>query len=396
MNGPQTFVLKRKRVETAPEALLVQRPGKRQTNKSISDGQDEQGEQQPVYVLQKGPADNTPTLFDADNVQRQADKQALNGGSVRGKAHASGNGHRSASSISKERRTYHLKRPSTPEAGIRKHKTKADGIATVIEKKKVKHTKEDLLDLAERRTASSATAQPTSQVLKRPGKGAAIRNNGQTSDKVQVPSTAQPSKTDPHLQDMADSLHKFALEEAAKEAAPKPKITSVPKLPPQRSLELHRQRASQPDAKMQDHQTDASTDAEDDSDYVYDTYVLAPTSGAGAAQIGAAGTFGNVGYLVITEEDQAIWETYLEDEPSEKDWESDEDDENAEDWYGADYPDDEIASDDEYGRNVYGYRARAGSDDEEWDADTGNFSDDEVASQPWRKKTPEQFAKYLD
>ncbi|EGP88731.1 uncharacterized protein MYCGRDRAFT_108533 [Zymoseptoria tritici IPO323] len=118
----------------------------------------------------------------------------------------------------------------------------------------------------------------------------------------------------------------------------------------------------------------------------------------GAVQVDDSIDTANVGYLVITDEDQDVWETYLEDDPSDKDWNSDEDDENAEDWYGADYPDDEMASDDEFGRGEHGYRARGAADDEEWDEDTGAFSDDEYERQmnPWRKQTPQSFARYLN
>lgn len=193
---------------------------------------------------------------------------------------------------------------------------------------------------------------------------------------------------------MANSLHQFAIEEAAKDSPAKPKVTATPRLPPQRSKELHRQRARS-DARMTGQGGDVET--EDESDYVYDTYVLAPSSNIGAAQIDTQETLGSVGYLVITEEDQAVWETYIEDEPSDKDWNSDEEDENAEDWYGADYPDDELASDDEHNRNAYGYRNR-GSDGEEWDEDTGTWSDDEYERQmqPSRTRPPQPFSKYLD
>jgi hypothetical protein len=195
-------------------------------------------------------------------------------------------------------------------------------------------------------------------------------------------------------QGLANDLHAFAQQVVASET--KPKVTAMPKLSGTRSRELHKQSMARNGTKAVDHDGDA--DMEDESDYVYDTYVLAPSSGDGAIQVDGGGSSGNVGYLVITDEDQDVWETYLEDEPSDKDWNSDEDDENAEDWYGADYPDDEMASDDEFGRGEHGYRARGAADDEEWDEDTGEFSDDEYERQmnPWRKQTPQNFARYLN
>lgn len=387
MSGPTLIHLKRKIDDVAPDTLLIQQPTKRQNTKS--------GHDQPQfhYVRQE----KEPSLFDAASVQRQADAAASQVPNARQKPSVSGNGMSGAPSGEKERRTFHLKRPSTPETGIRKRKGRDDGIATFMERK-AKHKQQELLDFAEQTGSNNHMAQAEPETLKRPGKGATIRANIESARKESSSSLSHPPKSVLQLQEMADSLHQFAMDEVAKEASPRPKVTALPKLPPQRSLELHRQRAAQAEVKMQSQRDQMSTDVEDDGEYVYDTYVLAPTSGAGAAQVGAAGALGNVGYLVISEDDQAIWETYLEDEPSDKDWDTDEEDENAEDWYGADYPDDELASDDEYDRNAYGYRAHATSDDEEWDEDTGNFSDEEAAgdSQPWRKKTPQQFTKYFD
>ena len=46
----------------------------------------------------------------------------------------------------------------------------------------------------------------------------------------------------------------------------------------------------------------------------------------------------------------------------------------AEDYYGNDYPEDEIDSDDEYDRDAYKYRKYV-SDDEEYDEETVSRSD---------------------
>ena len=50
--------------------------------------------------------------------------------------------------------------------------------------------------------------------------------------------------------------------------------------------------------------------------------------------------------------------------------------EAAEDYYGNDYPEDELDSDDEFGRNVYKYRSNV-SEDEEYDQDLGAWSEDD-------------------
>ena len=48
----------------------------------------------------------------------------------------------------------------------------------------------------------------------------------------------------------------------------------------------------------------------------------------------------------------------------------------AEDYYGNDYPEDEVDSDDEFGRDVYKYRNDA-SDAEDFEEDSDALSEDE-------------------
>lgn len=57
----------------------------------------------------------------------------------------------------------------------------------------------------------------------------------------------------------------------------------------------------------------------------------------------------------------------------------------AENYYGADYPEDEVDSDDEYDRGVYKYRQ--GSDSEEFGDDGATFSDDDedALRYPWKR-----------
>ena len=57
----------------------------------------------------------------------------------------------------------------------------------------------------------------------------------------------------------------------------------------------------------------------------------------------------------------------------------------AEDYYGNDYPEDEVDSDDEYCRGAYQYR-RHGSDDEDFnaEAEAEAWSDDEDKFTRWR------------
>lgn len=372
MSGPNLLKIKRKRHDLPPDALVVERPGKQQATEAH-------------YLLRK------EQLFESAGVEEPAQQQ--NCGASRA-LHVSGSGVNGAASgrpRSSEKRTFHLTRPSTPEAGVKKRRPKDDGVATFMERK-AKRNAQDLMERAERQREDSIHKP---EALKRAGRGYLMERN--TSDTASGQASSSQDRIDPRMQAVADSLHEFAMAEVAKEATLKPKITARPKLPPQRSRELHHQRIIRSGTNGSVKTVNTDKDGEEDADYVYDTYVLAPTTDMGAAQVDAQDALGNVGYLVITEEDQAVWETYIEDDPSDKDWNSDEDDENAEDWYGADYPDDELASDDEFGRNAYGYRGHGASDDEEYDEDTGTWSEDEYERQmqPWRKKTPQQFSKYL-
>lgn len=105
-----------------------------------------------------------------------------------------------------------------------------------------------------------------------------------------------------------------------------------------------------------------------------------------------------VGVIEIEDSDLNIWQEYLEDVDDDKDWDSEDEDENgeyvsysglvqrwprmrllipiAEDYYGNDYPEDELDSDDEFDREVYKYRNGA-SDDEEFDRDYAECSGEE-------------------
>lgn len=78
---------------------------------------------------------------------------------------------------------------------------------------------------------------------------------------------------------------------------------------------------------------------EDEDDYVYDTYIRQPTQpgSAGAAgleslRLAASGEYvenRKIGIIVITQEDEQLWETYGVDEGKDEDWDSEDEDENG-------------------------------------------------------------------
>lgn len=101
-------------------------------------------------------------------------------------------------------------------------------------------------------------------------------------------------------------------------------------------------------------------------DYVFETYIRMQQDSMTGIELSSMGQFG---VLVIDEEDEDLWDQYLrEGDDDDEDWDSEDEDSNAEDNPRNEYPDEEVSSDDEFGRNLYKYRRRC-SDDEQFDED---------------------------
>ena len=66
----------------------------------------------------------------------------------------------------------------------------------------------------------------------------------------------------------------------------------------------------------------------------------------------------------------------------------------AENYYGADYPEDEVELDDEYNEDPYRFRNNRASDEEEYDLEADAWSDDE----PFGISESEKYARtrYVD
>ncbi|KAL6869487.1 hypothetical protein ACO1O0_000813 [Amphichorda felina] len=141
-----------------------------------------------------------------------------------------------------------------------------------------------------------------------------------------------------------------------------------PKAPAKRYQERHPDRPST-DTQEEQHKADTvmtddvSEDDSDNSDWVIDEYVRIPANSM-AVDVSP----GDVGVLVLDgEEDDVLFFGPEHDEDD--DYLEDDEDENAENYYTADYPEDEVDSDDEYNRHAYYYRTTNASDDEEFDND---------------------------
>lgn len=135
------------------------------------------------------------------------------------------------------------------------------------------------------------------------------------------------------------------------------------------------------------HRAESDSDDDDDGDYVYDTYVRydGPPDTVIDNATAATALPPDIGVLVINVDEQPLWEAYLEQNPaaddSDKEFDTDDEDENAEDFYANEYPEDEVASDDERDEGAYRYRVAA-SDEEEW----GMYSDEEDLARPWGRR----------
>ncbi|CZR66860.1 uncharacterized protein PAC_16761 [Phialocephala subalpina] len=203
---------------------------------------------------------------------------------------------------------------------------------------------------------------------------------------------------------LAAEMEAYTLAEIGKNLAasqhshPEPKYTSShihksspskfkPKAPALRYAQRHPEEKSQNNGTTMD--LDGSyveEEMDDDSEYIIDTYIRMP---AEALQDEDASK--NIGFLILDSQPD-IEEFYREDEGSSEEEDEADEDENAENHYTADYPDEEVDSDDEYNRNAYHYRTHNASDLEEFEDANQDmmFSDDENegTKYPWMQKKP--------
>ncbi|KAF4426641.1 hypothetical protein FACUT_9755 [Fusarium acutatum] len=138
-----------------------------------------------------------------------------------------------------------------------------------------------------------------------------------------------------------------------------------PKAPAKRYQERHPEVTTSTSEPNDVSMNMGESEAEDDDDWIIEEYVRIP---AHAMTVDVAPT--DVGVLVLDgKEENNLF--YGPERDEDEDLDEDDEDENAnllaENYYTADYPEDEVESDDEYGRHPYGYRNGNASDDEEFD-----------------------------
>ncbi|KAK4561844.1 hypothetical protein LTR86_004524 [Recurvomyces mirabilis] len=369
-SGPSQLLVKRKRDEPGPDKLILEPP----TKKTLTVGAAAQSNALQYVRVDRELGSMTKEGQDGT---RDGDGVRGHGGEVQ--------------TLSKRKRVFHLARrqgEGTVRRNLQKRKQTGGATGSMFATFEESSARDAKAQSRPGTTGSDAEDEEEEVApLKRPGRRLGVARTGSVSRQLQ---TNESTETRSHAESLATSMQKFAVEELAE--PPKQKITSLPKFATRRR-DLHPQSA--PVQASEPRIRDDEMDVDSDGDYVYDTYILAPQSAASQSNGSTSELVDeNVGYLVISDEDQALWEAYIEDEPSDKDWDSDDADSNAEDYYGADYPEDELASDDEYDRGAYGYRRHGASDDESWNEDTGAFSgDDVVDTAPWKNKTYGRLAK---
>ncbi|PKS10305.1 hypothetical protein jhhlp_002056 [Lomentospora prolificans] len=158
-------------------------------------------------------------------------------------------------------------------------------------------------------------------------------------------------------------------------------LSLKPKVPIQRYAERHPEMEAKdtvlPDADTAANQTldtvgMVDTEMDVDGDWIEEIYQRVP-----ASKLDATVPRSNVGVIRFGDEKEELFFYGAGEGDSDAEMWEDEEDENAEDYYGADYPEDEVDVDDEFDRNAYKYRTGNASDEEEYDLHDYNEEDDE-------------------
>lgn len=161
--------------------------------------------------------------------------------------------------------------------------------------------------------------EESAQVFKRPGRSSGFAKRER---KPTVPSGGDQGR----MTSLANQLHEFALEVSAEEKKKPKSVVSKPRLSAQRSREIHQERMRRNLELAEQSRVNTNMDVDSDGEYVYETYKLVDSP---ADRSRLQSEMGDVGYIVITAEDQPFWEEFMDDDKSDKDWNSEEEDENG-------------------------------------------------------------------
>ncbi|KAL2128009.1 hypothetical protein VTI74DRAFT_9855 [Chaetomium olivicolor] len=300
-------------------------------------------------------------------------------------------------------RRFHLSRPNSPQptAGVSKKRTapavfiergakkQRESLKAIIQEHSVIPTETpkslDGSQIARSSTpeaqapASDAAQKPSPVKLKRPG--ARARTTPAGTKPTLPPSMRDQGNT--NMDELARAMDDWTLAEIAKnldrmqEQSTKSKYSPAtsrfkPKAPKQRYFERHPEYLAEKERDKSAQQAAARAaavmevdvgDSTDDEDYVMETYERVPAERLRDQAVPAH----RVGLLVFDTEPDMVEFFYGNESESEEEFPEDEEDENAENYYAADYPDEDLDWDDEFDRNPYHYMNQNASDMEEFD-----------------------------
>jgi len=283
---------------------------------------------------------------------------------------------------SETQRRFHLSKSHLSAQGSGVLKKRPSGPAVFVERnrKRVAQRLEEqrgesgLVD--EKKEDASVNETAPSRKLKRPGTKAVAAQKPTASAAPLPASAARPHEE--NMDHITADMNSWVMAEIGatlQEMDREKQRTAArarPKAPALRYADRHPEsRTHAPGNKEDDDAMAIDSSDEDDGDWVIEEYVRIPLQSM-AVDVNP----GDVGVLVLEGEEEDVFffgPAHDEDD----DCLEDDEDENAENHYTADYPEDEVDSDDEYNRHAYFYRTQNASDDEEYDNDLFEYRSDD-------------------
>ncbi|KAK0389481.1 hypothetical protein NLU13_3056 [Sarocladium strictum] len=406
---PSVIRIKRKRDDDAPVTFL-QLDGEAKRHRSDSDWVYQRRQTAPLSPTVVSPREARPVIHVAGS--SQPTEKRNNAGILKDgeeTPHLSVDGHkeRRTTQVAPSRR-FHISRSMLKKeaatnivrSGVSKKPRTGPAIFVEKTRKKTASIQANPQTVTSSATSSPAHTQPsilqpaladidrtTTRSLKKPGAASRIKTGKDTPSRAPPPEVVG-SHHEEDMQKIADDLNKWVIDEIGANLESmeqdrrqtKPTSPFRPKAPAQRYRDRHPLSAQtlepKPMSSAMDmdngHVSDATDDEGDDGDWIIEEYIRIPVK-AMASDVSPT----DVGVLVL-DGDEATALFYGPENDSDDEFAEDDEDENAENHYTADYPEDEVDSDDEYGRQAYLYRTRNASDDEEYDNETYESSDDMV------------------
>ncbi|PSR94272.1 hypothetical protein BD289DRAFT_480717 [Coniella lustricola] len=305
---------------------------------------------------------------------------------------------RTTSSAETQQRRFHFSRPMIQPTSILStiglktgKRSRHNTPTTIFVERGHKRTKTEDVEMQDVDAAATQDDGAPIRKLKLPGSD---RKGPRAHDPVAIVKRPVAQSLEPHwagdeLDEMTRSMNDFALQliganlaeteerdrKQAAAAARKVATSTVasttpqrfkPKAPAKRYAERH------PEITAAQHAVEPQEEVDivSEDEYVVETYVRVPAS-ALSKDIAPD----KVGLLVFDNEPDADF-FYGEEGDSDDELAEDDEDENAENYYTADYPDEEVDSEDEYDRGAYLYRTGNASDLEEFDERDDAFEND--------------------